>query len=199
MNQENLTIGTLSMAIFKCLELYGWRHLTLVQVAHQAEIYLGDLHVYATSKEDLLGLIISYIERKTLDFLDPQEETTSSPNYNSDHVFDVLFSRFEAATPHKKAISILYKDLKHDAIKSIHLIPNFLKALERLGDLAGMAFQGPFAPLQRRGFGLLYLKAFLVWLEDDSQDQGKTMAETNKLATTYIPCLYDPCQIMNLN
>ncbi len=184
----------IALATFKALEEKGWAHLTLHNVAEEAGITLEELHKVATSKEDIMAVMIAYTESQTLKYIDETPQDISS----DDRLFDVLFARFEAAEPHKAALKRLWQDLKASPTLLRPLMPQFLEALKRLSLLGALDFDGPLGVIQLRLFGLIYLRMLHVWLEDDSPDLAATMAETNKAVTKYIPCLFDPSKILSL-
>ena len=189
--KKNIPLSTIALGVFSALEEKGWHSLTLRDVAGAAAISLEDLHGFATSKEDLVGVVISYIEGKSLLYREESEES-----YSDDHLFDLLFSYFEAAQPHKIALTHLWRNFKESPLLIRPFMPYFLKALRAVGVKGKLDFDGPFSALQLRGFGLIYLNIVRTWLEDSSPDLSKTMAETNKAVTKYIPCLFDPCKII---
>lgn len=186
--------SAIAIATFKALEEKGWAHLTLHHVAKEAGVSLEALHKVATSREDLMAVMIAYIEAQTLGYI--EENPKGEPQ--EDHLFDVLFARFEAAEPHKAALKRLWQDMKESPTLLRPLMPQFIEALKRLGTLGVLDFDGPLGGLQVRLFGLIYLRLLHVWLEDDSPDLAPTMAETNKAVTKYIPCLFDPSKILSL-
>lgn len=184
---------TLAKAVFESLEEKGWLHLTLHDVAQKADVSLEDLHQFATMKEDLILLTIPYIEGK-----DSEDQAGEGSLSGDDLLFEALFSRFEAAEHHKKAIHLFYNDMKGTPTELRPFVAPFLEALKRLGHGGGLDFDGPLGVVQLRLFALIYLRLVSVWLADDSPDLAKTMAETNKAVTKYIPCLFEPQKIMEL-
>ncbi len=183
----------IAKAIFEALETKGWIHLTLHDVAEKADISLEELHKCATSKEDLMAVMISYLEEQTLIHVDQSGEGTAE-----DHLFEGLFARFEAADPYKKAIARLWQDFKGSPTLVRPFIPQFLDALKTMGKEGGLEFEGPLGAIQLRAFGFIYLRLLYVWLADESPDLAKTMSETNRVVTKYIPCLFNPCKILDV-
>tara|TARA_R110002095_G_scaffold66488_6_gene56424 strand:- start:3086 stop:3667 length:582 start_codon:yes stop_codon:yes gene_type:complete len=187
---------TVAQGILSLLEEKEWQALTLHDVAAHLNISLDELHQFATSKEDLLAVIISYIEEQTLTYIDQALITENTSK--EDRLFDSLFARFEAAAPHKKAIANLRNTFQGTPTLAFNHIPQFIGAVKRLAALSDIHFTGPLGALQLRGFALIYARLIYIWLEDDSPDMAKTMAATNKAVTHYIPCLFDPCKVADL-
>lgn len=187
---------TVAQGIFTLLENKDWLTLTLNDVATHLNISLEQLHHFATSKEDLLAVMISYIEEQTLKHID--KDLTAETLSKEDRLFDSLFARFEAAIPHKKAIGNLKNTFQVNPTLAFNAIPHFIEAVKGLATLSDIHFTGPLGALQLRGFALIYLRLIYIWLEDDSPDMEKTMAATNKAVTKYIPCLFDPCKVADL-
>ncbi len=188
--------NTVAQGILTLLEDKDWIDLTLNDVAAHLSINLEELHRFATSKEDLLTLIISYMEEQTLRHTD--QHLITEKTSKEDRLFDTLFARFEAATPHKKAIANLKNTFQGNPTLAFNTIPQFIEAVKRLAALADIRFSGPLGALQLRGFSLIYLRLIYIWLDDTSPDMAKTMAATDKAVTKYIPCLFDPCKVADL-
>lgn len=188
--------NTVAQGIFTLLEDKDWIALTLNDVATHLNISLEEMHHFATSKEDLLTVMISYIEEQTLKHID--QDLITEKTSKEDQLFDSLFARFEAATPHKKPIANLKNTFQGNPTLAFNTIPQFIEAVKRLAALSDIHFTGPLGALQLRGFALIYLRLIYIWLEDDSPDMAKTMAATNKAVTKYIPCLFDPCKVADL-
>ena len=91
--------STIAQGIFTLLEEKDWAALTLNDVANHLSISLEELHHFATSKEALLAVMISYIEEQTLKYID--QDLITENTSKEDQLFDSLFARFEAAIPFK--------------------------------------------------------------------------------------------------
>ncbi len=189
-NQHDVAILAL-----KVMAETGWSRLTLTHIADQGQMALEDLHKFATDKTDLLDLIGDYLE-DTTETINDHDKKDLEPN---EIIFEVFMARFDALAPHKHALTNLYEDVKLDpVILHRNIIPHGIKRINTLASQAGCTFEGPFAPLQKRAFALLYTKLLHTWLEDDSEDLSKTMAACDKTAKTYVPIIFDPCKIMDL-
>lgn len=191
-----ITVDLIANATFLAVEKYGWSTLTLVQVADEAGVPLTDLKKFVETKDHLLQVTALYIQEQTNKYL--EEGAVAPETYEPDHAFDVIFARFEAAQPHKKAIERFYQDYKKDPLAALENRSFFLEVLEDLGTKAGLGFTGCKGSVRLHGFGLLYLDLFQTWLKDHTEDQSQTMSKTNAMVQSYIPCLYDPTKILDL-
>ena len=195
----------LAQACLKAIERHGWTHLTLYHVADVGNLPLEGIHEHATDKIHFLPIIGDYIESQTEEVSLPSDQekhdTVSSSqdsDLNTDLIFEVFMARFDALEPHKKSIQRLLDDLKSNPKELYHLIPDFLHRYKMLLNKAGISYTGPLAPLQLRASALAYLKILKTFLEDDSQDLAKTMAECDQITKTAIPIVSDPSKICSL-
>lgn len=184
---------SLSPLIFELIAERGWGALTLTSIATQAQVSLETLHQVATSKEEIFGLLIDFIEEKSI--LKESDVAGLTPEEKS---FEVLMRRFEVAQPYRPGIARLFQDLKTSPCDLQPLMPQVVGALERLTSEAGFQFDGFLGPVQVRLFGLIYAHLFQEWLNDETADLGKTMAKTDHALKRYVPCLLDPMKVLEV-
>lgn len=195
MTPERLTRNDLAKLTLETIETVGWSVLTLHHIAAQGSLSLDSIHEFARSKEDLLDVVSNYIEGETQEQLSHEDFTDVS---KADQLCEVLMVHFDVLSPHKTAIHRLYQDLIKEPCHLLPLIPQGINRITTLAAQGGYTFSGPCAPLQRRGFAVIYVNILMVWLNDESPDLSKTMAACNKAASEYVPCLHDPLRVMDI-
>lgn len=191
---ESISRHDLGRLVLRCIDRYGWQHLSLNHLSTEGHISLAAIHEHASDKPQLFALIADVIEHET-QTIDETDQANLEPH---ELIFEVLMARFDALTPYKSAIEKLIDDLKRDPAVFPVLIPHALERIKRLALKAGIIYDGVLAPLQYRAFGLLYLKLLHTWLMDASMDLSKTMSACDKAAKDYVPCIQDPCKLADL-
>lgn len=206
-DQRKIEESELAVVVLNTIRKKGWKSLTLNQISTEGQISLSCIHEHVVEKYQCLDLIANYFETETKAFLEDVDQENSTENnqhtkpnepQNQDRLFEAFMARFDAMDPHKDALRILHDDLITDPQTLTFVIPHGLNRIKKLAHLGGYRFTGPFAALQLRAFSLLYLRLIQIWFQDTSPDKAKTMAESDKAIKTYMPCLYDPCKIINL-
>ena len=68
-----------------------------------------------------------------------------------------------------------------DPLSILKAAPKGLHSLQWMLEAAGYDMQGPTGPIKVNGFALMYIGVVSDWLDDDTEDQSKTMASLDKL------------------
>ncbi len=155
----------------------GWARLTLAEIAAEAGLTLADLYRRIPSKHAILCRLTDRVNRAALAAL-PEPGGRETPR---ERLFEVLMSRLDALAPYKPGLKAIARDVALDpaagGLIALLLPPSMAWMLEA----AGIRLAGPAAPLKVLALTGLYLRVLRVWLSDDSEDGGKTMAELDRL------------------
>jgi AcrR family transcriptional regulator len=170
--------------VFELVEMRGWVNLTFHEIAEHMGITLVELHAFFPSKYDILRAMISRIDRDTLNLIAADIDTLSP----QDRLFEVLMARFEASKPYKLALRRMW----HEGYRYPHLVvayfPLGFNSMIWILEAAGMHHPGLMGLFQVKAFGLLYLKLVHTWLDDQTEDLSKTMAEVDKYIKRFNDC-----------
>lgn len=147
--------------------------VTLVEIAERAGVSLADLRDAFPSKGAILGGFVRRIDRETLE----QPSVGDTPK---DRLFDVLMRRFDALTPYKPALKSIEQWAWRDPLALAALNQLALNAHRYMLAAAGLESEGPLGALKLQGLALAYAHVLKIWLEDDSEDQAKTMAALDR-------------------
>ncbi|MEQ9640189.1 MAG: TetR family transcriptional regulator [Alphaproteobacteria bacterium] len=155
----------------------GWCAPSLADIAAEAGIEPAELHKHFRHKSQILCAFCARIDQQMLDGTDPDigEEPIK------DRLFDVIMRRLDALRPHKDAIRALARETLRTPPAALALAAGPLRnSLQWMLAAAKVEPWGPLQPLQVKGLGLVYLSVMRVWLDDDGEDQAKTMAALDK-------------------
>ncbi|MBT5046945.1 MAG: TetR family transcriptional regulator [Rhodospirillaceae bacterium] len=156
------------------LDLAGdrpWRNVGLGDIAAAAKQPLGKLHEQFPSKT---AIVMAVMERTNAAMLADADPSVDEPPH--DRLLDVMMQRLDALAPHKAAIRSILHDLPFDPVSTLSMAPGFLASMAWTLEAAGLPAAGFRGALRTKGLAAIYLGALSVWLGDDSEDQGKTLA-----------------------
>ena len=155
----------------------GWHDTTMADIADQAGLKLGELQKEFCSKNAVLAGLIQLADDAVLRGSDDgmAEEPVR------DRLFDVIMRRLDALAPYKDGLAAVVRDLRRNpaSLACLAVGPG-QRSLQWMLEAARIQPWGLAAPLQRKGLGVVYLVVFRVWLNDDGEDQAKTMAALDK-------------------
>ena len=155
----------------------GWQDTTMADIADQAGLKLAELQKQFTSKNAVLAGLMQLADDAVLRGSDDgmAEEPVR------DRLFDVIMRRLDALAPYKDGLGAVTRDLRRDPASLACLAAGpGQRSLQWMLEAARIQPWGLAAPLQRKGLGLVYLGVLRVWLNDDGEDQAKTMAALDK-------------------
>ena len=155
----------------------GWQDTTMADIADQTGLKLAELQKRFTSKNAVLAGLMQLADEAVLRGSD--KGMTEEPV--RDRLFDVIMRRLDALAPYKDGFEVVVRDLRRDPASLACLAAGpGQRSLQWMLEAARIQPWGLAAPLQRKGLGLVYLVVFRVWLNDDGEDQAKTMAALDK-------------------
>jgi AcrR family transcriptional regulator len=152
----------------------GWRHVTPVDVAAAAGLSLAELYGLFPTRAAMLAGFVRRIDAATLGArVEPDAKVR-------DRLFDLLMRRFEALKPYRPALRELARAGLSDCALPLCMGPRLLNAMRWIADAAGIATGGLVGMLRVKGLALAYLWTFRVFLDDDGEDLGRTMAALDR-------------------
>lgn len=149
-----------------------WRSVGLGDIAAASRQSLGKLHEVFPSKT---AIVMAVMERTNATMLaDADPKAVDEPP--RDRLLDVVMQRLDALAPHKAAIRSILRDLPFDPLSILAMAPGFLAAMAWTLEAAGIPSTGLRGAIRIKGLAAIYMGALSVWLNDDSEDQGRTLA-----------------------
>ena len=149
-----------------------WGNISLGDIAAAARQPLGKLHEQFPSKTAIVRAVMERTNAVMLAAVDPKAEDEPP----RDRLLDVMMQRLDALAPHRAAMRSILRDLTFDPLSTLSLGPGFLASMAWTLEAAGISASGFRGTLRTKGLAAIYLGALSVWLNDDSEDQGKTLA-----------------------
>ena len=153
-----------------------WREVTLSNIAVEAKISLVQLHETYRSKSEIVAALSDRVDRAV--FAETGTDVESEPIH--DQLLDLLMRRLEKLAPHKNGIASILRDTTCDPGTAICASIDMLRRMAWCLEAVGISSEGVAGRIRTKGLAAIYLSTLLVWLRDDSPDQGRTLAHLDK-------------------
>jgi len=157
-------------------EREGWRKASLGAIAGEAGVPLHEFYGEFRSRAAIIGALMARTDAAVLAGTTPAGAEESA----RDRLFDVLMRRFDAMKPHRAALKAIARDLGTDPPTALCSAPAFLRSMAWMLEAAGRSSAGIRGRLHVRALALLYLCVMRVFVDDDTEDLGKTMAALDR-------------------
>jgi AcrR family transcriptional regulator len=154
----------------------GWMRVGLADIASEAKVSLAELHEHYGSKIAILAACMKRVDHTVL----AGTGKASDSETVRDRLFDIMMRRFDALKPDKAAISALLRDVTRDPPTALFLACRAKRSMRWMLEAAGVPTGGLLGKVQTKGLLAIYMATLRVWLQDDSEDMGKTMAFLDK-------------------
>ena len=167
---------TIAAAAVRLAGERGWRGLTLGDIAAEAGVTLSALARCYGSRQEILDGFERMIDRRML----AGAIAGDIDDKPRDRLFDIIMERFDALLPYRDGVRRIGKELLFDPLTGLTLAAAAPRTLGWMFTGARIAADGPAMPFKLAVLGGVYLAAFRVWLDEESQDLSKTMATLDK-------------------
>ncbi len=163
-------------AMLELVAREGWRGVTLPAIAEAAGAKLSELYPAWRSRMAVLAAFMRRIDREVVetDFTFAPEDTAR------DRLFEVLMRRFDALQPHREAVQRIRTDTMRDPAASAAMMCQLGCSMAWMLEAAGLSSDGVAGKIKVAGLTGLWLRCMAVWIEDDSKDMSRTMAELDR-------------------
>ena len=172
----NKKISYIKLA-FKLIEEKGWNDFSLEKLAKEESIKMEDLIFFFKDETKLIESFSEMIDEQVIKEVDLNEFNQNSVK---DNIFELIMIRFEMLSPYKKSLDILLKQLKYEPKTLKKLTKKIFNSLDLFLEISNAKSNYVFDFLKLNIMFIIYGYTFKIWLEDDSEDMGKTMAEVDK-------------------
>lgn len=149
-----------------------WRNVSLNEIAASAKVSLAQMHSAYGSKGAILAGLMARADDEVLSGID-KDAAEEPPR---DRLIDSVMRRLDALSPYKPALRSILRDLGADPVSALCLLPGYMNAMAWTLESAGIGSAGLGGRLRVKGLAAIYAATVLVWLRDDSEDQGRTLA-----------------------
>lgn len=162
----------------------GWRQATLTDIAAHAGCGLADVYRLFPSKAAIARAAVARIDAAVL-----SGTGTDDAESFRDRLFDLLMRRYDALKPHRGTIETFWRELRRDPLAGASLAPALARSMAWMLEAAGAPPRLPLGLLRVKLLAGIHLSVMRVWLQDDSEDLGRTMASLDKALKWWAPVL----------
>ena len=163
--------------IFSNIARDGWTKFSLLQFSKTQKISIQDLKTFFRNKDHILERFSKMIDYKVESNIDVEEMKSTS---NKDNLFELIMIRLEAMQTYKVALRNILSSAKEQPIILKKLSKNIINSLDFYLELSSYYDDTPVDFLKKNVIFFIYSLTFRVWLNDESDDLSKTMAELDK-------------------
>lgn len=160
---------------FRLLAERGWERFSFAELARRAALPLAEIYSALPDRPALLRVLGRRLDSEML-AIDMADLDGMSPR---ERVFELIMRRLDAMGPYKEGLRRLAREAGREPPLLAAACCNLDRLSRRLVDVA--TIEGPtMRKMARRATGGVYLRAFQVWLDDDTPDMAKTLAELDR-------------------
>lgn len=163
--------------IFSNIARDGWTKFSLLHFSKTQKISIQDLKIFFRNKDHILERFSKMIDHKVESNIDVEEMKSTS---KKDNLFELIMLRLEAMQTYKVALRNIISSTKEQPIILKKLSKNIINSLDFYLELSSYYDDTPVDFLKKNAIFLIYSLTFRVWLNDESDDLSKTMAELDK-------------------
>ena len=157
-----------------------WNDVSLTDIAAGAKMAENDLRALFSSK---VAILTAY-DRSIDDLVVAQAKSISLDDPMRDRLFEAIMLRLDILQQDRAAVSnILHATVPGNPKAVLAGICGLRCSMFQMLDLCGDETQGLLGRAKGKALGLIYLNTLRVWLKDESEDLGKTMAALDKALT----------------
>lgn len=160
-------------ACVKNITAIGWKDFNFSRVAEETNIPVSKFYDVFESRSVIPQAVIRKIDH---DMLLELEGETFEDSSTRDVLFEIIMSRLEVAAPYKRFIGVLWREWPADMFSALMAATQGVGSMGWILDRAGLNTSGLGGVMRLQGLTILYLLTVKTWLEDDSEDMGKTMS-----------------------
>lgn len=163
-------------AAFDLIAERGWNRFSFGDLARRSGKSLAEIYAVFPDRAAILRRIETEADRTMLAAATP--DLAEAPP--KDRLFELIMSRLDALQPFRAGLKALAKDLPRDPAHAALIGCNVERGLGWLIEAAGLERRSLRSFAASRALGFAYLQTIRVWLDDDSEDAAKTLAELDK-------------------
>ena len=152
----------------------GWRGLTLAEIAEEAGLSLAQVRAHISSKPAILLALNDLVDEAMLAGGVAEGATPR------ERLFEVVMRRFEALEPYKDGVAAALRDGPGDPLTALCGGLRLLRSMAWALEAAGISSAGLLGFARTKALAGIYLSTMPVWLRDDSEDLGRTMAALDR-------------------
>jgi hypothetical protein len=154
----------------------GWRHFSFIELARRARVPLVRVYAELPDRGAILKALGRRLDAQMLD-IELAELDGLSPR---ERVFELMMRRFDAMAPYKESLRSLAREARGDPGLLAASLCNLDRLTRWLFDAAETGDGPVLSALGRKALTGIYARVFRVWLDDDTPDMARTLAELDQ-------------------
>ena len=162
---------------FKLIAKKGWKYFSLKSLAKENKSDLESIKIFFKNKSQFLESFSEMIDNKVLANIDKDE---FNKNSIKDNLFELIMLRFENLNHYKTGLKILLSDLKKSPVELKKIMRKVLDSMDLFLEIANVKNNYLMDFIKVNIIFIIYSYVFNVWLDDQSSEMSKTMAELDK-------------------
>ncbi|WP_193172755.1 TetR/AcrR family transcriptional regulator [Nisaea nitritireducens] len=165
-------------AVLQTAGEHGWSDLTIEMVAERASLSASEIIRLYPGKRAILDAMADRFERQADETVDAEARDPSLPV--PERLFDAIMTRFELLQEHRDGYAAIFGAARSNPCLALAGLARLTPAMGMVLRQTGLDHRGPLGCLRRKVLGALYISVLQVWLNDESEDLGPTMAALDK-------------------
>lgn len=153
----------------------GWDAVTFQALARKCRCTMVALNEIFEDRTDILAAYGRQIDRAVLGRF-----TADASVPERDRLFEILMERFDVLNDDRAAVQSILRSFCTDPKTAIISLPHLGRSMVWMLDGAGIDANGPRGSVIAIGLMGVYLYTLKTWMDDESEDMGKTMAALDK-------------------
>ena len=164
----NKDLKIIAIETLKILIKKSWNELSIKEIKLRSRVKLFTNLV--RNKQELLNNINSYFDYNLI--LQSKKIENSS---SKDMIFEILMMRFDLLQTNRKAILSIFRSFRNNPKELVFMLPKLLISIETMLNCVKISSKGVIGKFKIKGILIIYLTAFLVWTNDETESLEKTM------------------------
>lgn len=176
MDNKNIKYKILKEAIH-LIETIGWKDFSISKLSRIRNIEIHQIKFFFKTKTSILKEFTKMIDESVLKEISIEDLESCS---TKDNLFEFIMLRFEKLEPYKIMLKKFLIDIKSQPIVLKTISKQISNSLDLYLELSNAKNNYFIDQIKLNTFFLMYAYIFKIWLEDDSTEMNRTMAELDK-------------------
>jgi AcrR family transcriptional regulator len=176
MAEHNPEQPDLVILAFQLVAERGWYAFSFTELARRAKVPLVRVYAELPDRASLLRVLARRLDAQMLD-VGTDDLDAMTPR---ERVFELIMRRLDAMAPYKEGLRAVSRETAGDLDLLAAGCGNIGRLSRWLVDVAGMTGHRTSTALGLPALAAIYVRAFNVWLEDDTPDLARTLAELDR-------------------
>ena len=161
---------------FELIAERGWRRFSFTELARRAGVPLAKVYADLPDRDAVLRRLGRRLDERMFD-LDLAELDGMTPR---ERVFELVMRRLDAMSAYKDGLRTIAREVPRDPALLASACCNVGRLSRRLLDAAETEDRPVVGAVARQVMGAIYVRTFNIWLDDDTPDMARTLAELDR-------------------